>query len=108
MANTLAPNFEDEAQESTRDCVRDFAAELLRQGNTPQEVGEEMAYIAVEMSLHLAHNKQCVVPILMSCMARAALDFETSKCESSAPESGSTKEFEVDEFSTSAPSEMLH
>ena len=67
--------LEDGAQSAARDQVREFISGLLQQGMNPQRVAEELSYTAVEMSLQLADNKLCVMPILMSSMAQAAQAF---------------------------------
>ena len=67
--------LEDAAQAIARDQVREFVANLLLQGLSPQQISELMTYSAVEMSLQLADNKLCVVPILMESMSQAARDY---------------------------------
>jgi hypothetical protein len=67
--------LEDAAQAIARDQVREFVANLLLQGLSPQQISESMTYSAVEMSLQLADNKLCVVPILMESMSQAARDY---------------------------------
>ena len=64
--------IEDVAHVNARDQVREFVTNLLHQGLGPQKIAEAMAYSAVEMSLQLADNKLCVVPILMASMSQAA------------------------------------
>lgn len=64
--------LEDVVQTAARDQVREFVTNLLQQGLSPQQIAEEMTYSAVEMSLQLADNKLCVVPILMASMSQAA------------------------------------
>ena len=64
--------LEDVAQTTTRDQVREFITSLLQQGMNPQQVAEELTFTAVEMSLQLAGNKLCVVPILLNSMSQAA------------------------------------
>ena len=64
--------LEKVALANARDQVREFVTSLLEQGMVPQQIAEEMTYSAVEMSLQLAENKLCVVPILMNSMTRAA------------------------------------
>lgn len=73
--------LEDVAEATTRDLVREFINSLLKQGMDPQKVAEELTYTAVEMSLQLAGNKLCVVPILMTSMSQAAHDFSTYQAE---------------------------
>ena len=64
--------LEDVAQTTARDQVREFVTSLLQQGLGPQQIAEAMTYSAVEMSLQLAGNKLCVVPILLDSMSQAA------------------------------------
>jgi hypothetical protein len=64
--------LEEVAQATARDQVREFVTSLLQQGLGPQQIAEAMTYSAVEMSLQLAGNKLCVVPILLDSMSQAA------------------------------------
>ncbi len=64
--------LENVAQATARDQVREFVTSLLQQGLGPQQIAEAMTYSAVEMSLQLAGNKLCVVPILLDSMSQAA------------------------------------
>lgn len=73
--------LKDVADATTRDQVREFITSLLQQGMNPQQVAEELTYTAVEMSLQLAGNKLCVVPILMTAMSQAAHDFSAYQAE---------------------------
>ena len=72
MGKNTPQDFEGTAQASPRDQVRDLVSNLLQHGKAPQEIAEMLTYTAVEMSLHLAENKLCVLPILMSSMTQAA------------------------------------
>lgn len=65
-------DFEDVAQATARDQIRELVCNLLQHGKAPQEIAETLTYTAVEMSLHLAENKLCVVPTLMGSMTQAA------------------------------------
>lgn len=73
--------LEDVVQTAARDQVREFVTSLLQQGMNPQQVAEELTYTAVEMSLQLANNKLCVMPILMSSMSQAAQAFGAYQAE---------------------------
>lgn len=73
--------IEDVAHVTARDQVREFVTNLLQQGLGPQQIAEEMTYSAVEMSLQLADNKICVVPILMASMSQAANAYAASQAE---------------------------
>ena len=77
MKKDLLIQIKDNNQESIREQVRDFVAAALRDGALPQAISEELVYIAAEMSLHIADNKLCVVPILLESLTRAAHDFVT-------------------------------
>ena len=54
---------------------------LLQQGIGPQQIAEALTYSAVEMSLQLADNKLCVVPILMDSMSRATRTYLAYQAE---------------------------
>jgi hypothetical protein len=73
--------LEDVAQATARDQVREFVTNLLKQGLSPQQIAEAMTYSAVEMSLQLADNKLCVVPILMISMSQAAHAYAAYQAE---------------------------
>ena len=75
--------LEDDAQATARDQVREFVTSLLQQGLGPQQIAEAMTYSAVEMSLQLAGNKLCVVPILMISMSQAAHAYAAYQAEQS-------------------------
>jgi hypothetical protein len=78
--------LEDVVQTAARDQVREFVTNLLQQGLSPQQIAEEMTYSAVEMSLQLADNKLCVVPILMASMSSAAQTYVAHQSEQSKAE----------------------
>jgi hypothetical protein len=73
--------LEDVAQATVHDQVREFMTNLLQQGIGPQQIAEALTYSAVEMSLQLADNKLCVVPILMGSMSQAAHAYATHQSE---------------------------
>ncbi len=72
MEKNSLVDLDDVAQATARDQVRKFVTNLLQQGLGPQQIAEAMTYSAVEMSLQLAGNKLCVVPILLDSMSQAA------------------------------------
>lgn len=78
--------LEDVAQATVHDQVREFMTNLLQQGIGPQQIAEALTYSAVEMSLQLAGNKLCVVPILMGSMSSAAQAYVAHQSEQSKAE----------------------
>lgn len=79
MKNDTQISIENDAHVDAHDQVREFASTLLAQVADPQKIAEALAYIAVEMSLQLAENKLCVMPILMNSMSQAAYAYELEK-----------------------------
>ena len=77
MKKDLLIEIQATSQDSVREQVREFVAATLGKGALPQTISEELVYIAAEMSLHIADNKLCVVPILLESLTRAAHDFVT-------------------------------
>lgn len=77
MKKDLLLDIQATSQDGIREQVRDFVAAALGKGASPQTVSEELVYIAAEMSLHIAENKLCVIPILLESLTQAAHDFVT-------------------------------
>ena len=100
MKKDLLIKIKENNQDSVREQVRDFVAASLRKGALPQAISEELVYIAAEMSLHIADNKLCVIPILLESMTRAAHDFVTQT---------KTEEQKVEQFDfNDASCELFH
>lgn len=100
MTKDLLIQIKENNQDNVREHVRDFVAEALRKGALPQAISEELVYIAAEMSLHIADNKLCVIPILLESMTRAAHDFVSQK---------KTEEQEFEQFDfNDATFELFH
>ena len=77
MKKDLLIEIQATSQDSVREQVREFVAATLGKGALPQTISEELVYIAAEMSLHIADNKLCVIPILLESLTQAAHDFVT-------------------------------
>lgn len=95
MTKDLLIDIKENNQNSIRERVREFVANALRTGAMPQAISEELVYIATEMSLHIADNKLCVIPILLESMTRSAHDFTTP----TKVEAQDTEEFDFDAVS---------
>ena len=100
MKKDLLIEIQATSQDSVREQVRKFVAATLGKGALPQTISEELVYIAAEMSLHIADNKLCVIPILLESLTQAAHDFVTQK---------KTEEGESDQFDfADVDSELIH
>ena len=95
MKKDLLIEIQATSQDSVREQVREFVAATLGKGALPQTISEELVYIAAEMSLHIADNKLCVIPILLESMTRSAHDFTTP----TKVEAQDTEEFDFDAVS---------